>query len=86
MMNAFYGATASQFYSGKRNKFDPCFERPFDCPLVAVPDHGRLIDADALIKEQEERYCKDCAKRKGTKKARSVLFMRLGMLRADHAE
>ena len=21
---------------------------PCDCPLVAVPDHGRLIDADAL--------------------------------------
>ena len=23
-------------------------ERPFDCPLVPVPPHGRLIDADAL--------------------------------------
>ena len=23
-------------------------ERPFDCPLVTVPPHGRLIDADAL--------------------------------------
>ena len=23
-------------------------ERPFDCPLVTVPDHGRLIDADEL--------------------------------------
>ena len=22
--------------------------RPNDCPLVPVPDHGRLIDADAL--------------------------------------
>ena len=26
-------------------------ERPSDCPLVPVPPHGRLIDADALIKE-----------------------------------
>lgn len=23
-------------------------ERPFDCPLIEVPPHGRLIDADAL--------------------------------------
>jgi hypothetical protein len=26
-------------------------ERPSDCPLVPVPPHGRLIDADALCKE-----------------------------------
>lgn len=25
-------------------------ERPFDCPLVPVPKHGRLIDADDLIR------------------------------------
>ena len=25
------------------------FERPPFCPLIPVPDHGRLIDADALI-------------------------------------
>lgn len=24
------------------------FERHPDCPLVGIPDHGRLIDADAL--------------------------------------
>ena len=24
-------------------------ERAKDCPLIPVPDHGRLIDADALI-------------------------------------
>ena len=23
-------------------------ERPSDCPLIPVPEHGRLIDADAL--------------------------------------
>ena len=23
--------------------------KPFDCPLIPVPKHGRLIDADALI-------------------------------------
>ena len=33
-------------------------ERPSDCPLVEVPPHGRLIDADALrenIKESRKR-------------------------------
>ena len=24
-------------------------DRPEDCPLIPVPDHGRLIDADALM-------------------------------------
>lgn len=24
--------------------------KPDDCPLISVPKHGRLIDADALIK------------------------------------
>lgn len=26
----------------------PWDERPFDCPLVSVSPHGRLIDCDAL--------------------------------------
>lgn len=26
-------------------------ERPSDCPIVPVPPHGRLIDADALMKK-----------------------------------
>lgn len=28
-------------------------EKNADCPLVPVPAHGRLIDADALIRELE---------------------------------
>ena len=28
----------------------PWEDRPFDCPLIEVPPHGRLIDADALAK------------------------------------
>lgn len=33
----------------------PCsHERLDDCPLVPVPDHGRLIDADALKAKQQE--------------------------------
>ena len=27
---------------------------PDGCPLIPVPDHGRLIDADALMKEFEK--------------------------------
>lgn len=26
------------------------YQRSDDCPLVTVPDHGRLIDADALMR------------------------------------
>ena len=29
------------------------YHRADDCPLVPVPDHGRLIDADALKKRAE---------------------------------
>lgn len=28
-----------------------CDNAPNDCPLIPVPDHGRLIDADALMKK-----------------------------------
>lgn len=52
--------------------------KPANCPLIAVPNHGRLIDADAFIKEQEERYCKDCAKRKGTKKGKECFAYEIG--------
>lgn len=33
-----------------------CFanERREDCPLISVPDHGRLIDADALLKKCDD--------------------------------
>ena len=32
------------------------WKRRDDCPLVEVPPHGRLIDADAFIKEE----CNSC--------------------------
>ncbi len=34
-----------------REDFEPGERRLPDCPLVPVPDHGRLIDADALFEE-----------------------------------
>lgn len=38
-----------------------------DCPLIPVPDHGRLIDVDAFIKQQTEQICKNCDRRRGMK-------------------
>lgn len=35
------------------NDLTPTDKRRDDCPLVPVPSHGRLIDADALMKEFE---------------------------------
>lgn len=32
--------------------------RPKDCPLIPVPEHGRLIDVDAYIKAEMEEYRK----------------------------
>ena len=37
--------------------------RPDYCPLVPVPPHGRLIDADALFKEMERKGWFDNADR-----------------------
>lgn len=39
---AFIGAVGYALTGGQRSE---------DCPLAPVPPHGRLIDADALIKE-----------------------------------
>ena len=31
----------------------PWDDKPFDCPLIEIPPHGRLIDADALMHDTE---------------------------------
>lgn len=36
-------------------------KRDLDCPLVPVPEHGRLIDADALMAEDRQIYRSDGA-------------------------
>ncbi len=38
-----------------------------DCPLIPVPPHGRLIDADAFIKQKTEQICENCNRRRGLK-------------------
>lgn len=39
-------------------------ERLPDCPLVELPEHGRLVDADALVKYVKDVYCKNCKRTK----------------------
>lgn len=33
---------------------------PSNCPLIELPDHGDLIDRDALIKRLRDYACKPC--------------------------
>lgn len=30
--------------------------RPLGCPLIYVPEHGRLIDADALLEDKNDEF------------------------------
>ena len=45
---------------GRANNPQVMAQRGEDCPLISVPDHGRLIDADATIRElaptEDERH------------------------------
>ena len=43
------GACYAKGYRDYRSIMD--MSKPADCPLIEVPPHGRLIDADALINE-----------------------------------
>lgn len=42
-------------------------DRPSWCPLIEVPPHGRLIDADVFIAKEEKVYCTNCDMRKNSK-------------------
>ena len=43
-----------------------------------VGKHGRLIDADAFIAEQQHLYCENCAKRKGMKNGKMKFVYDIG--------
>lgn len=56
--------------TGHKDRGNPFEERLANCPLIEVPPHGRLIDADSMEKEVcggcvhgEHKYenCIDCA-------------------------
>ena len=38
--------------TGHKDRIDPFKARLKNCPLIPVPDHGRLIDADALAEHK----------------------------------
>ena len=46
---AHYGEMGCRFVGRIKEIFSP--NRPKDCPLVPVPEHGRLIDVDAVIRQ-----------------------------------
>ena len=41
-------------YSDLQNMIEEGFTRADNCPLVEVPPHGRLIDADALLSQYND--------------------------------
>lgn len=52
--------TGTPFFDREHN-FDDETTRLDNCPLVPVPEHGRLIDADALMAEDRQIYRSDGA-------------------------
>ena len=50
-----YDATCNLIPFGKPDETNGSERRP-DCPLVPVPDHGDLIDRDALLDAWDEKH------------------------------
>lgn len=44
----------SNLLCGYSRKIIPVTKKRDDCPLVELPPHGRLIDADAMIRDIEK--------------------------------
>ena len=40
--------------------------------IIAVPDHGDLMDRDKFVAEKREQFCADCSNRKSLKTGRFV--------------
>ena len=57
--------------------------RPRKCPLVHVPPHGRLIDADELFKEMERKGWFDNADRD---KAEDIVLAAPTIMEAEEGE
>lgn len=62
--NCFASDDESRFCKAAK-KYIPMLGKPKFCPLVPVPEHGRLIDADEFIKQKTEQICENCDKRRG---------------------
>ena len=50
----------------------------WNCPLVEVPPHGRLVDADALIAKKRKLYCDNCILRTGIKNGKKQFVYEIG--------
>lgn len=48
-------ASDIRFFKVKEKSFDFCTERHPNCPLVPVPAHGRLIEAEPIMKYITDR-------------------------------
>ena len=57
---------------------DADLARPNWCPLIEVPPHGRLVDADAHILKIRKQYCEDCSRRKGIKNGKMQFCYEIG--------
>ena len=51
---------------------------PKNCPMVELPPHGRLIDADAFEADRRKHYCENCEMRKGKKNGRWTFVYEIG--------
>ena len=53
----------------QKKKISITSEKAYDsgCPIIELPPHGRLIDADAFIAKEEKVYCSNCYMRKNSK-------------------
>lgn len=49
-----------------------------NCPIIPVPPHGRLVDADAFHKRFTDEICKDCDRRKGMKNGKKRILYAIG--------
>ena len=58
-------------------------ERPDWCPLVEIPPHGRLIDADALEAQCDDPYW--CVWLTDIKDAPTIIESTIGQLNSDSA-
>lgn len=69
--------------TGNKTHIDPFKQRLDNCPIVPVPPHGRLIDADELFKEMERKGWFDNADRD---KAEDIVLAAPTIMEAEDGE
>ena len=59
-----------------KHYYRPCVGECFSA--IPVPDHGRLVDADAFHNRLVAGVCKDCDRRKGIKNGKKRILYEIG--------